>query len=128
MKNPGPRVFELAQAFDIFWLTSRWEGIPTAVEEAMSLGLAVVSMDVGGVSEAIQDGVTGLLVAPRDTEMLVRSTISLIQAPALRTSMGERARQNALQRFDASICADVHARAFEMAIAHNSTRAVSASQ
>jgi glycosyltransferase involved in cell wall biosynthesis len=116
VKNPESRVWVLEQAFDIFWLTSRWEGIPTVVEEAMALGLPVVSMDVGAVGEAVENGVNGFLVPARAIEAMLSATLPLIENPELRTAIGQRARQHAIRTFDVNICADVHARAFEIAM------------
>lgn len=128
VKNPESHVPLLEQAFDIFWLTSRWEGIPTAVEEAMALGLPVVSMNVGAIDEAIDNGINGFIVPPGDTEAVLRATIPLIQKPQLRICVGEIARQRAERHFDVNVCADVHARAFEMAIANPAVRNASAAQ
>jgi glycosyltransferase involved in cell wall biosynthesis len=122
VKNPDSRVSILEQAFDVFWLTSKWEGMPTVVEEAMALGLPVVSMDVGAISEAIDNSKDGFIVAPRDIRALVRATVGLVQDPGLRASVGERARRRAQSTFDVSICADSHARAFATAIAHAASR------
>jgi glycosyltransferase involved in cell wall biosynthesis len=126
VKNPGSRVSVLEQAFDIFWLTSKWEGIPTVVEEAMALGVPVVSMDVGSISEAIDNGIDGFLVPPRDVDTMVRTTIALAEKPELRARIAERARARAVKTFDVSICADVHARAFEIAIANAESRGAAA--
>jgi glycosyltransferase involved in cell wall biosynthesis len=124
LRDPGLRVASLAQAFDIFWMTSRWEGTPTVLEEAMALKIPIVSTDVGAVSETIEDGVSGFLVPAGDSGALVRSTIPLVDNPQLRTAMGEKGRQRALERFRVSLCADIHARAFFAAIEHNSRRGV----
>jgi hypothetical protein len=47
---------------DVLCLMSQWEGLPMSIVEAMSVGLPVVATDVGGVSEAVRPGETGLLV------------------------------------------------------------------
>ncbi len=122
VKNPDSRVPILEQAFDVFWLTSKWEGMPTVVEEAMALALPVVSMDVGAISEAIDNGKDGFIVAPRDIGALVQATIALARDPGLRASIGQRARRRAESTFDVSICADSHARAFAAAMAHAASR------
>ena len=118
IRNPGSRVSHLVQAFDIFWLTSLWEGLPTAVEEAMALKIPVVATDVGSVPEAIQESVTGYIVAARDKDAVVRATIPLAQDPELRMRIGANAYSFAVKHFDANICAEVHARAFERAVAN----------
>lgn len=59
-------VADLLGCFDVFVLTSLWEGLPRVIPEAMAAGVPVVASSVGGVGEAISDGVDGLLVPPRD--------------------------------------------------------------
>jgi glycosyltransferase involved in cell wall biosynthesis len=59
-------VADILRASDVFVLSSRWEGNPLSVLEAMAAGLPVVSTAVGGVPELVQEGVTGLLVPPND--------------------------------------------------------------
>jgi glycosyltransferase involved in cell wall biosynthesis len=118
IRNPGARVSHLAQAFDIFWLTSLWEGMPTAVEEAMTLKLPVVSVDVGSMREAIENNVNGFVVPARDQDAMIRTTMTLARDPGLRMRIGAQAHSFAVKNFDAKICAEVHARAFERAIAN----------
>jgi len=59
-------VQRLLPAFDCFCLPSRIENLPIAALEAMACGVAVIATEVGGVSEVVQDGSTGLLVEPED--------------------------------------------------------------
>lgn len=122
--DPGSRVAELLPAFDLFLLTSvpRSEGVPTVILEAMACGLPVVATDVGAVREVVEDGVTGFVVPPLDTEAIARATRRLLDDPALRTRMGEVARRRAVERYDVEVCAATHVRAFETAIAHHRRR------
>jgi glycosyltransferase involved in cell wall biosynthesis len=119
IRDPQNKVAQLAQAFDVFWLTSRWEGIPTSIEEAMALRVPVVAVDVGSVREAVEDGVSGLVVPPRDQAALIHATIRLVRDPQLRTAIGESARKFAVDRFDVKNCAEVHTRAFRKAMDHS---------
>jgi len=90
---------DLLSAADIFVLASKYEGYPIAVMEALSMGLPVVSTDVGGVPDTLEEGVQGLLVPPGDPERLAAAIQRLIGDPALRTRMSEAARVTGL-RFD----------------------------
>lgn len=86
----------------IFVLTSRWEGLPRSIIEAMRAGLPVIASDVGGVSEAVEDGKTGFVVPLRDEEALARRLRGLIENDGLRTTMGHEARLRYVERFQFS--------------------------
>ncbi len=122
IRDPRDKVAQLAQAFDVFWLTSRWEGIPTSIEEAMALKLPVVAVDVGSMREAVEDGISGLVVPAKDQAALIHATLRLIYDPQLRATIGENARRSALERFDVKNCAEIHAEAFQKAMDHCSAR------
>jgi glycosyltransferase involved in cell wall biosynthesis len=76
------------QAFDVALLTSIVEGLPNMLIEAQAAGCPVVSTDVGGVREAISDGVTGMAVEPRSAQELAAAVLTILQD----TSWRERAR------------------------------------
>ena len=87
------------QASHAFVLPSLDEGLPTVVLEAMSCAVPVVATDCGGVSEAVTDGVEGLVVPPRDSEALAEALTRLWREPELRQRMGEAGRRTATSRF-----------------------------
>lgn len=91
---------DILNASDIFALSSKWEGNPMSVQEAMASGLPVVSTNVGGVSELVQEGVTGLLVPPDDPDAFAHALQTLIHQPERRCQMGQQARRHACQHFD----------------------------
>ena len=64
---------EILATLDLFVLPSLWEGMLNAVLEAMAAGLPVVATAVGGTAEVVVDGVTGLLVTPRDPDALANA-------------------------------------------------------
>ena len=117
--DPGNRVAELLPAFDLFLLTSRAEGVPTVVLEAMSCGIPVVATDVGSVSEVVEEGVTGMVVPSEDEAAMARAVVTILQNPTACAAMGRTAREHAVQRYDTAICADTHVHAFETALAHH---------
>lgn len=80
---------------DVFWLTSRWEGLPNVVLEAMASGVPVVATDVGGVRELIGEGGAGFLATPGAVETFVSPTVRLCADPALRGRVGALARTRA---------------------------------
>lgn len=73
---------DLLGILDVFALSSRWEGLPLVIPQAMAAGVPVVCTRVDGTEEAIADGVTGLLVPPAQPRALGESIVSLLQDPA----------------------------------------------
>jgi len=78
-----------------FVLPSRRENMPMALLEAMAAGKAAIASDVGGVSEAIVDGVNGLLVPAQDARALTRAMRRLAESSVLRGRLGRRALERA---------------------------------
>jgi len=96
-----PGVGPFLAAADLFALPSHQEAMPLALLEAMMAGLPVVATKVGGVPEAIEDGVNGLLVAPSAVDDLASALGRLAGDAELRLRLGEAARRTARERFDA---------------------------
>jgi glycosyltransferase involved in cell wall biosynthesis len=71
----------LLLASDFYWLTSRSEGIPNTILEAMAAGVPVVAFDIAGVAEAMRNDVNGVLVPFEDIRMLAEKTVVLINDP-----------------------------------------------
>jgi glycosyltransferase involved in cell wall biosynthesis len=92
---------ELLAALDVLVLTSRWEGLPRVLPQAMAAGRPVVATNVNGAPEAVRDGVTGYLVPPGDIAGLADRVIALLRDPATREAMGRAARA-AVHEFDAT--------------------------
>lgn len=69
---------DLLAASDVLVLASLWEGLPRVIPQAMAAGLPVVATAVAGNAEAVVDGVTGLLVPPRDPAALGVATAALL--------------------------------------------------
>ncbi|MBZ5515067.1 MAG: WecB/TagA/CpsF family glycosyltransferase, partial [Acidobacteriia bacterium] len=113
--EPGNRVAALLPAFDIFMLTSRAEGVPTSILEAMACGLPVIATDVGAVREVVDEGSTGRVVPPRNSKALAAAILDLLQSPSTRSEMGAVARAKAVERYDTRVCAETHLAAYELA-------------
>jgi glycosyltransferase involved in cell wall biosynthesis len=87
--------------FDVSVLTSRGEGFPNSVVEAMAASRPIVATAVGGVPDAVIDGATGLLVPPGDADRFTQALGSLIANPERRIAFGMAGRRVAEQRFHA---------------------------
>jgi glycosyltransferase involved in cell wall biosynthesis len=84
---------DLYPVFDVFVLSSVREGMPLVVIEAMACGIPVVSTDVGGIRNIVQEGNTGFLVPSGDVPAMVNRIMGLKADPAMRESFGRRARE-----------------------------------
>ena len=86
-------VLELLAASDVFILTSRREGLPKAVMEAMAVGLPIIATDVRGNRDLVKNGENGYLVPLDDVEQTVIVIKRLIDSEDLRRSMGEKSKE-----------------------------------
>jgi len=89
------------QKADIFFLPSRWEGAPLTILEAMSFGCIVISTNVGGISEIVEDGVSGFLLSNDQPDSAIAATAcelisQIIANPEAYTAMRIRAVEQAM--------------------------------
>jgi glycosyltransferase involved in cell wall biosynthesis len=96
---PRAQVAEWLSASDLFVLPSRYEGMPTALMEAMASGCAVVASDISGTNELVTDQSLGRLVPPQNPSALAASILEVLRDPELRASMASRARDKVLAEF-----------------------------
>jgi glycosyltransferase involved in cell wall biosynthesis len=92
---------EILAQTDVFVLASRTETLPISILEAMRAGLPVIASDVGGVSEEVIDGETGLLVAPGSVDEMTAALTRLLSDKAMRIAMGRAGRRRFEQFFRA---------------------------
>ncbi len=92
----------LLPALDLYVSASRKEGLPLALLEAMACGLPVAATRVPGHVDVVEQGVTGLLVAPADHRDLGRAMGDLMVEPARRSAMGQAGRRRVEHCFSAS--------------------------
>jgi len=76
------------------------DGIPNVLLEAMAMQVPVVSTRHSGIPELVQDRINGLLVPPGDEDTLTNALAELLDAPALRTQLGQLGRQTVMKDFD----------------------------
>jgi glycosyltransferase involved in cell wall biosynthesis len=90
---------DLLGAFDVAALCSDYEGSPLSVMEYMAAGKPVVATRVGGVPDLVRDGVTGLLVEPKDPDGLAAAMVSLLRDPARAEQMGRAGQELRCREF-----------------------------
>ncbi len=86
-------------ALDVFAMPSLSEGLGVALLEAMACGLPSVASRVGGIVDTVDDGRTGMLVAPADAPALAGALAHLSAEAAALAAMGAAARAMAVERF-----------------------------
>lgn len=92
---------------DLFLLSSILEGQPLVIVEAMAYGCPIVTTNVGGIPELIQDGVNGLLCPPENPQCLAEKIIHLVKDTELRRQLGNAARAFYVQSpFEAKAASD----------------------
>jgi len=85
---------------DLFVLTSRFEGVPVVLMEAMAVGVPVVASSVGGIPELVADGKTGVLVPAGDAGEFKNAISKLISDPDYQERLVRRARTEVERRYD----------------------------
>jgi glycosyltransferase involved in cell wall biosynthesis len=87
------RIATIYQQIDVLVVPSVWpENSPVTITEAMASGIPVIASDVGGISELVEDGVTGYLIPLRDSLAIAERIQRFLARPELLKTMGERAR------------------------------------
>lgn len=97
----------LAQS-DIFVLPSYREGLPRTSMEAASMGLPIVTTDVVGCRETVDEGLNGFLVPPKDSLALAEAIERLLKDENLRNEMGKASREKAVNEFDIDTIVSKH--------------------
>jgi glycosyltransferase involved in cell wall biosynthesis len=90
---------EVLPAFDVFVMPSRYEGLPTAIVEAMVCGVPVVATAVNAVADVVVPGETGLLVPPQRPDLMASAVGYLLDSPAAAARMAETARARLGERY-----------------------------
>ena len=108
LDDPG----SLLSAADVYLSTSRWEGMPLSVLEAMAMGLPVVASDVTGHSQIVRESGGGMLYPPGDPDAASHLLTQLLADESLREELGRKAREAQRGRYSARRMADDVARIY----------------
>jgi glycosyltransferase involved in cell wall biosynthesis len=90
---------KILPGFDVFALSSLWEGHPLSVLEAMAAGLPIVATRVNGITETVLHGETGYVVPVGDPGSMAERLLEFITDSNLASRMGEAGRQRVLEQF-----------------------------
>lgn len=100
-------------AMDIYVVSSVTDTTNLTVLEAMGLSRPVIATDVGGISDAVADGVNGYLVPSRREDLMALRILELVDSPALRKSMGAVGRRRFEERFTEAHMVERHLELYE---------------
>lgn len=103
---------ELMSTFDLFLLTSHWEGLPMVLPQARASGLPIVATDVNGNREAVTEGRHGLLRPAGDVAGLADACLALLADPERRQRMGAAGREG-LDEFSEGAMLRAHVALYE---------------
>lgn len=92
---PKEKVGEVLSDADVFVNTTNVDNTPVSVMEAMACGLCVVSTNVGGIPDLLDDGRDGILVPPADARALADGILRILRDPALATRLSGNGRRKA---------------------------------
>jgi glycosyltransferase involved in cell wall biosynthesis len=106
-------VLALLPGADVFMLSSLSEGVSVTMLEAMATGLPICTTHVGGNSEVVDHGRTGLLSPRRDHHALAQNLQLLLTHPHMRAQMGENARQHLGAQFSQIAMHQAYARLYD---------------
>lgn len=99
----GEKKIKVFAEADIYILPSYNEGLPVSVLEAMASGLPIITTPVGGIPEAVKNGINGFLIEPGNSEMLADKILKLLKDDELRKNMGRKSLKIVKEKFDINI-------------------------
>ncbi|MBI1870453.1 MAG: glycosyltransferase family 4 protein [Chlamydiae bacterium] len=111
--------WEVLSLLDVFVLPSLQEGLSLSILEAQAAGVPVVASNVGGISEVVVDGKTGILVPPQDSQALERTLNKMLEDPALARHMGSQGREHVSQKFNLDRMTDKVIALYEKVLSHS---------
>ncbi len=111
---------EILYSLDVFVLPSIREGQPIALLEAMATGTPIVATDIEGVNETIVDGITGILVPPKNPSALAEAIVCLLKDKKKAQEMGQAGRMVVEEKFNLKDKMEQHKRLYETIIVEKS--------
>jgi glycosyltransferase involved in cell wall biosynthesis len=100
------QIYDFLTMLDVFVLSSRTEGLPMVLLEAMNIGCPAICTNVGGITEVINDSTDGLLIQPDNPIALAENLIKLCSDQKLRQNLAEKGKFKVADRFSAEKMAE----------------------
>lgn len=108
---------DMFPSFDLFVQPSLYESQGLALLEAMAAGIPTIATDVGGVSDVVRDGETGLLVPPADPEALARTIVRLAREQELGLALSRNAARHVRAHFSSATMLEAYTRLYRELVA-----------
>lgn len=93
-------IFNLLSILEIFILPSLWEGLPLVSLEAMAMAKPVVASQIPGITEVVIDGENGILVPPKNSNLLAKAILNLLKDSDRSKKMGEHGKARVLKYYN----------------------------
>jgi glycosyltransferase involved in cell wall biosynthesis len=119
---PFEETVRFFQSCDIFCLPSKFEAFGLSILQAMSCGKPIVTTRSGGIPEFVEEGKSGFLVSPDNSETLASKIIELIRNPSLRYEMGSYNRKLCKEKYDWDRIVEQFEDLYTEAIAQNNSK------
>ena len=113
-------VYQLLPGVDAFILSSKREGFPMSILEAMAAGLPVIATNVGGIPEIVRDGQNGILVPPQDQNSLVNAICRVLDDSELANNLARRARMSVEQSYSIQAITEAYTKIYLSVFQRNS--------
>jgi len=94
-----PNVANYLKAFDLFVLPSTKEGLPYTIIEAMTAEIPIISTNVGGIPEMIENNINGILIEPKNSQILADKILEFINNPEKYIEMSQKSKEKVEQEF-----------------------------
>lgn len=110
---------KIMAASDVFCLPSYREGFGMTIIEAASVGIPAIGTRIYGITDAIREGITGLLYEPGNTRELAERMQFMIEKPDMRIKMGEKSRERVIQCYSKDLVSSAFVNYYDKLFAYN---------
>ena len=114
-------VYDYLAHCDVLLIPSLHEGLPYTLLEAMALGTPIIASRIGGLAEVLQEGITGLLLPPEDSDSIARAVVELLRDPDYRRQMGKKAQRLQRASYSDNIMSSRYLAIYQEALASGQT-------